>query len=50
MAGKCTKLSFALSKSAKLNWELKYATVKTIHTGGILPLLLCRAQMWKKHR
>ena len=40
MAEKCTQLIFALSKSAKLNWGLKHAALKTIYTGGILPLLL----------
>ena len=29
-----------MSKSAKLNWGLSYAALKTIHTGAILPLLL----------
>jgi len=46
MAGKCTKLIFALFKSAKLNQGLKYATLKTIYTGGILSLLLYGAPMW----
>ena len=31
MAEKCTKLIYALSKSAKLNWRLKHAALKTIH-------------------
>jgi len=48
MAEICTKLIFALSKSAKLNWGLKHAALKTIHTGGILPLLLYVAPVWKK--
>jgi hypothetical protein len=39
MAEKFTKLIFALSKSAKLHWDLKHAALKTIYTGGILPLL-----------
>jgi len=39
MTDKCSKLIFALFKSAKLNWELNYAALKTINTGGILPLL-----------
>ena len=33
MAEKCTKLIFALSKSAKLNWRLKHAALKKIYTG-----------------
>jgi hypothetical protein len=40
MAEKCTKLIFARSKSAKLNWGLNHAALKTIYGGGILPLLL----------
>ena len=40
MMDKCSKLIFTLSKSAKLNWELYYAALKTIYTGCILPLLL----------
>jgi hypothetical protein len=40
MTDKCSKLIFALSKLAKLNWGLNYAALKTIYTGGILPLLL----------
>jgi hypothetical protein len=43
---KCSKLVFALSKSAKLNWGLNYAALKTIYSGGILPLLLYGAQVW----
>jgi ribonuclease HI len=48
MSEKCTKLIFAFSKSAKLNWGLKHAALKTIYTGGILPLLLYGAPGWKK--
>jgi ribonuclease HI len=48
MVEKCTKLIFALSKSAKLNWGLKNAALKTIYTGGILPLLLYGAPVWRK--
>jgi hypothetical protein len=47
VAEKCTKLIFALSKSAKLNWGLKHAALKTIYTGGILPLLY-GAPVWEK--
>jgi hypothetical protein len=47
MAEKCTKLIFALSNSAKLNWGLKHAALKTIYTGGILPLLY-GAPVWIK--
>jgi hypothetical protein len=48
VAEKCTKLISALSKSAKLNWGLKHAALKTIYTGAILPLLLYGAPVWKK--
>ena len=43
---KCSELIFALSKSAKLNWGLSYAALKTIYTGAILPLLLYGAPIW----
>jgi hypothetical protein len=43
MAEKCTKLIYSLSKSAKLNWRLKHAALKTTETGGILHRLLYRA-------
>ena len=42
VAEKCMKLIFSLSKSAKLNWGLQHAALKTIYTGGIQPLL------WRK--
>jgi hypothetical protein len=48
IAEKCTKLIFALSKSAKLNWGLKHAALKIIYTGAILPLLLYGARVWEK--
>jgi hypothetical protein len=48
MAEECTKLIFALTKSAKLNWGLKHAALKTIYTGGILPLILYGAPVRKK--
>ena len=46
MTDKCSKLIFALSKSAKLNWGLNYAALKTIYKGDILPLLLYGAPVW----
>jgi len=46
MTEKCSKLIFALSKSAKLNSGLNYAALKTIYTGGILPLILYGAPVW----
>jgi hypothetical protein len=36
MAEKCTKLIFALSKSAKINWGLKHAALKTIYTSPLI--------------
>lgn len=48
MTEKCTKLISALSKSAKINWGLKHAALKTIYRGGILPLLLYGAPVWGK--
>jgi len=45
-AENCSKLIFALARSAKLNWELGCATLKTIYTGAILPLLLYGAPIW----
>jgi hypothetical protein len=46
MTDKCSKLIFTLSKLAKLNWGLNYSALKTIYTGGILPLLLYVAPVW----
>ena len=46
MTEKCTKLIFTLSKSAKLNRGLSHAVLRTIYTGGILPLLLYGAPVW----
>jgi hypothetical protein len=46
MTAKCTKLIFALSKSTKLSWGLKHSALKTIYTGGILPLLQYGARVW----
>jgi ribonuclease HI len=48
MAEKCKKLIFSLSKSAKLNWGLQHAALKTIYTEGIQPLLLYGAPVWNK--
>jgi len=44
---KCTKLIFSLSKSAKLTWGLKHEALKTVYTGGILPLSLYGAPVCK---
>ena len=46
MTEKCTKLIFALFKSAKLNWGLNHPALKAIYTGGILPLLQYGAPVW----
>ena len=43
---KCSKLIFALSKSAKINWGLKYDVMKIIYEGAILPVLSYGAPMW----
>jgi hypothetical protein len=43
---KCRKIISALSKSAKLNWGLSHKALKTLYTGGILPLLLYGAPVW----
>ena len=40
-------LIFTLSKSAKLYWGLGHTALKTIYTGGILPLLLYGAPVWE---
>src|SRR5215468_10515392 len=44
---KCIKLIFTLSKLAKVTWGLKHEALKTIYTGGILPLILYGAPVWK---
>jgi hypothetical protein len=44
---KCTKLIFSLSRSAKVSWGLQHKALKTIYTGGILPLVLYGAPAWK---
>jgi len=46
MTDKCSKLIFALSKSAKLSWGLNYAALETIYKGVTLPLLLYGAPVW----
>ena len=48
MAEKCTKLIFALSKSAKLNWRVKTLSPEDNIEGGILPVLLYGAPVWIK--
>jgi hypothetical protein len=45
--GKCTKLVFSLSKSSKVTWGVKHEELKTIYTGGILPLITYGAPVWK---
>jgi len=40
MPAKSTKLIFSLSKSAKRDCGLDDKALKTIHVGGILPLLI----------
>jgi hypothetical protein len=43
---KCSKLIYAVSKSAIINWGLSYDALKSIYTGAILPLLLYGAPIW----
>ena len=43
---RCKKLIFTLSKSAKLTWGLKHEALRTIYTGGILPLILYGTPVW----
>ena len=45
-AGKCTKLIYSLSKTAKLSWGIKHAAIETIYKGAILPLLTYGAPAW----
>jgi hypothetical protein len=47
MEEKCAKLISALSKSAKVTWGLKHEALKIIYSGGILPLILYGAPVWK---
>jgi len=44
---KCTKLIFTLSKSANVTWGAEAHALKTIYAGGIIPLLLYGAPVWK---
>jgi hypothetical protein len=44
---KCAKLIFSLSGSAKVSWGLQHKALKAIYTGGILPLVLYGAPLWK---
>ena len=43
---KCSKLIIALSKSAKLSWELKHEALNTIYKGAVLPLMLYGVPVW----
>ena len=43
---KCSKLIFALSKSAKINWGISHDALKSIYTGAILLRLPCGAPIW----
>jgi len=42
------KIDIYTFQIGKVNWGLKYATFKTIYTGGTLSLLLYGAPIWKK--
>jgi hypothetical protein len=48
IAEKCTKLTFSLAKSVKINWGLGHTALRTIYVGGILLLLLYGAPVWIK--
>jgi len=43
---KYSKQIHSLSKSAKISLGLKHETLKTIHKGALLPLLLYEAPVW----
>jgi len=45
-ASKCTKLIYALSKSAKHSWGLSHEDLYTLYKGAILPLMLYGAAVW----
>jgi len=47
---KCSKLIFALSKSAKINWGLSHDALESKYTGAILPLPLYGAPIWVNAR
>ena len=47
MEEKCVKLIFAPSRLAKVTWGLGHEALKTIYTGGILPLMLYGAPVCK---
>jgi len=47
MEEKCVELIFALSRSTKVTWGLGHDSLKTIYTGGILPLMLYGVPVWK---
>ena len=46
IAEKCTKLTFTLAKSAKINWGLGHKALKTTYVRATLPLLLYGAPVW----
>ena len=43
-----TKLTHALSKSAKLKWGLSHKALHTIYKGAILPLMIYGVPVWIK--
>jgi hypothetical protein len=48
IADNCSKLIFALTRTAKLNWGPGHGALNTIYTGAILPLLQYGAPIWIK--
>jgi len=47
MEEKCLKLIFSLSIPTKVTWGLGHEALKNIYKGGILPLMLYGAPVWK---
>ena len=46
VADRCTKLINDLYKSAKIDWGLNHAALRTIYTGAILPLISYATPVW----
>ena len=54
ITAKSIKIVHAISKSAKINWELRHDVLRIIYNGAILPILSYGAPVWieclkKKH-
>jgi len=46
MAGKCIKITHAISKSPKISWGLRHDVLRTIYAGTILTILSYGAPIW----